>query len=420
MRKLIGVLLSLLIVLNLPTRVLADELDEANKKLKNANQSINENKEKLKEIEEKQNDVEKQLQTLDSKINELSSEISQLTAEIKSANVDIENLAGQIDSKIKEIEGQEKVLEQRLLVMYKKGNIGFINIIFSSNSFADMVEKSVYVEKIISKDKKLITDLENNKRQLEESKNKLEKRKAELEEIKLTNATKLRELNSQSEEKNKLMDKLEEDKETYQKLIEQEEKDSEVLKEKIKNLEFKKAEAEAKAKAEAEAKAKAEAEAKAKAEEEAKAEADAKAKEEAEAKTEVSDGKLYCVTGTLYPITSYYGNRFHPVLNTYRFHSGIDIGVYTGTPIYALKSGQVVYSGYMSGYGNVIMIHHGDIISVYAHNSSLLVKEGQQVKGGQLIAKSGNSGLSTGPHLHFEIRKPNGETINSLPYYVRN
>jgi len=109
-----------------------------------------------------------------------------------------------------------------------------------------------------------------------------------------------------------------------------------------------------------------------------------------------SIGKLYCVTGKKTYITSPYGWRVHPVLGTKRFHAGIDIGVFSGTSIYALTDGEVIYSGWMSGYGNVVMIEHGSLTSVYGHNSSLVVKVGQKVKGGQLISYSGNTGLSSG------------------------
>lgn len=97
----------------------------------------------------------------------------------------------------------------------------------------------------------------------------------------------------------------------------------------------------------------------------------------------------------------------------------MDIGVYSGTPIYALMDGVVIYSGTMSGYGKVVIINHGSLTSLYAHNSSITAKEGQVVKGGQLISYSGNTGLSSGPHLHFEIRKSSGDTIDPMPYYVR-
>lgn len=131
-----------------------------------------------------------------------------------------------------------------------------------------------------------------------------------------------------------------------------------------------------------------------------------------------SEGKLFCITGTPYPITSSFGMRFHPVLNYSRLHAGIDIGVQIGTPIYALKDGVVIAARAMSGYGNVVMIDHGDITSVYAHNSSLAVSVGQTVNGGQLISYSGNSGISSGPHLHFEIRNLNGQPIQPDEYYV--
>jgi len=105
------------------------------------------------------------------------------------------------------------------------------------------------------------------------------------------------------------------------------------------------------------------------------------------------------------------------VLGYKRFHYGIDIATPMGTPIYSLRDGIVIYSGVMSGYGNVVMVNHGDITSLYAHNSSNVVKEGQVVKSGQLITYSGNSGLSSGPHLHFEIRTKSGETIDPISYY---
>jgi murein DD-endopeptidase MepM/ murein hydrolase activator NlpD len=104
-----------------------------------------------------------------------------------------------------------------------------------------------------------------------------------------------------------------------------------------------------------------------------------------------------------------------------KFHKGIDIAAPSGTPVYSLKSGTVMYTGYdANGYGNYIMVDHGDIISLYAHNSSIAVSVGQQVNGGRLLCYSGNTGGSTGPHLHFEVRLAgSGETINPASYYIR-
>lgn len=114
-----------------------------------------------------------------------------------------------------------------------------------------------------------------------------------------------------------------------------------------------------------------------------------------------------CLQGRL---TSDYGMRIHPIYKTRKMHTGIDLGGNpTGTPVLASADGIVITAGWLSGYGYTIIIDHGNQIStLYAHNSKLTVKVGQEVKRGQQIAKVGSTGNSTGPHIHFEVRV-NGE-----------
>lgn len=118
-------------------------------------------------------------------------------------------------------------------------------------------------------------------------------------------------------------------------------------------------------------------------------------------------------------ISSYFGNRLHPILKVYRFHSGIDIGAPQGTYIHAAASGKVIWSGWRNGGGgNTIIIDHGGgITTLYLHimSGGLLVKEGQVVAAGDVIAKVGSTGLSTGPHLHFTVKK-NGTSVDPLKY----
>lgn len=114
-------------------------------------------------------------------------------------------------------------------------------------------------------------------------------------------------------------------------------------------------------------------------------------------------------------INSWYGWRRHPILKRRHLHEGLDIKA-KYTRIRAAKSGKVVYSGWMGAYGKVIIIAHpGKFKSLYAHNSRLFVRVGQHVRQGQWIARSGNTGVSTGPHLHFEIWKNNSHT-NPIKY----
>ena len=105
-------------------------------------------------------------------------------------------------------------------------------------------------------------------------------------------------------------------------------------------------------------------------------------------------------------ITSRFDYRVNPVTGRYVFHTGMDLGAASGSDIMAMKAGKVISSRYNGGYGNVVIVEHADgIRTLYAHCSKLLVKAGEKVRKGQVIARVGSTGNSTGPHLHIEFRK---------------
>ncbi len=121
-------------------------------------------------------------------------------------------------------------------------------------------------------------------------------------------------------------------------------------------------------------------------------------------------------------IGSYFGMRLHPILHIYRKHDGIDLTAPTGTPVYAAGNGKVIrvdHNRSRRGYGNLVIIDHGfdGLETRYAHLNSINVKRGDTVVRGQQIGTVGNTGLSTGPHLHYEIRK-NGVAMNPLYYII--
>ena len=103
-------------------------------------------------------------------------------------------------------------------------------------------------------------------------------------------------------------------------------------------------------------------------------------------------------------ITSKFGNRTHPVLKSVKFHRGVDIAVSVGTPVYSGIKGRVTFAGRKGNYGNLVEIEGNDRIKVrYAHLNSIDVVTGQKVSDGEKVAETGNTGMSTGPHLHYEI-----------------
>ena len=120
-------------------------------------------------------------------------------------------------------------------------------------------------------------------------------------------------------------------------------------------------------------------------------------------------------------VTSVFGMRIHPIKKTEKFHNGIDIAAagVNGKPVVAFAAGKVTYSGFIGGYGQTVIISHSNgQESLYGHLSSLAVKTGQKVKSGVKVGAVGSTGLSTGPHLHFTVKK-NGKAINPMSFFKK-
>lgn len=149
--------------------------------------------------------------------------------------------------------------------------------------------------------------------------------------------------------------------------------------------------------------------------------AKARATEEAQTKTNSRTSVILRGTGAMaYPsdaaTSSPFGWRMHPVLGYRRFHAGLDFAASYGSTIRAADSGRVIFAGWYGGYGRAVIIDHGNgITTLYGHSSELYVTDGQAVERGQAIAAVGSTGLSTGPHLHFEVRR-NGTPVDPANY----
>ncbi|MDF2880657.1 MAG: peptidase [Clostridiaceae bacterium] len=388
-----AICITLMIIFSSAFTANADEINNQQNKLNDVNNSINSKKQKVDTINKTSADTQKQLSDIDVQVNEVSKKLVSLNSKVNDLNTEINNSQKLIQQHEDSLRKEDELFKSRIRAMYKSGSIAYVDIILESKSFSDILSRIEMITRIINYDTNLMNSIKTNKKFVENKKAQLQSQKNSYVKIKAEVDSEQSTLEAKSNEKKALMASLQSDKQSYEKLIAEEESESQSITAMIKKL---------------------------------KDEA-AKAQQQNNSSpgsgrgtvTPVSSGKFFCVTGTGYPITSGFGWRRHPVLNEMKFHSGIDIGVPMGTPIHALTDGVVEYAGVMSGYGNVVMINHGNIISLYAHNSSLAVSVGQAVKGGQLISYSGNTGLSSGPHLHFEIRDSNGNPIDPNRYYVR-
>jgi murein DD-endopeptidase MepM/ murein hydrolase activator NlpD len=335
-----------------------------------------------REIELRQRQLEeakKEQKTVVQQINVLEADIDKTEAEIQYLNKKLQVLDSQIQVAKKELERAQAAMEercailaQRLKSIYQNGEVSYLEVLLDSASFADFLSRFDLLQKIADQDVVLIKEIEKEQQIINTRKIELETAYLQVESVKQETQQKQAYLKQQTAEKEKALAKIEQDKAAVEKALKQLEQDSKRLERIIRDLQS-----------------------------------------PASDKPAPTGKFLRPISGA---ITSDYGMRLHPILKEKRMHTGIDLRGAKGTPIKAAESGTVIFTGWMGAYGQVVIIDHGGGVStMYAHQSSILVKNGQKVARGETIGKVGSTGWSTGPHLHFEVRK-NGTPVNPHNY----
>ena len=387
--KIIGTLIIISITINVFSMMsFASEKSELNKKIKETKESLNEVNSQKEESQNKVDDLKSQIAEYEKEINSLKDEIEQKQKEIK-------EMQGKLDKLEKERQEKQDLLDQRLITMYENGETTYLDVLLSSADITDFISKYYMVETVTEADKELIEGLEADKKEIEETKNKL-------------NAS-LDEVEKKKEEQESIQTKLNKAKNKEEAKVESLTEESHDLEEDIEAYEKKMKELDAKEKAQEEAlKHKIE-------------EAEKNHGSNSGSSGSSSSGGSVSSKGFIRPVTS---GRITATMyySSGKYHGAVDFGVSTGTPVYAAADGIVVTStwGGSDSYGYYIKIkHYNGLYTLYAHGSSLVAKVGQEVNQGDLIMYSGNTGNSTGPHLHFEVRKSPGgysNRVNPLNY----
>ncbi len=372
--------------------------------------SISEYKEELQQNEDKMDQVQSQLDQTSSEKSTAKDEVEKLDNELNQVNSEYENLVQELDDTNKQLsqaqeeleaatakrETQYDTLKSRIRVMYEEGDIGYMEILLNANSFSDYLNRMEHINRIMDYDNNLLADFQALETLINDKVEEIEECKQELEVLTAEKTTKKAELDNKVQEKLELISKLSSDEATYNQQLADLEEDNEYIKSLIQKAEKEAAAAAAAAKAAA-----------------------------SNAASYSSSNKIYSYGGGkfLWPVPAYvgiindvYSYRLSPISGSGEFHSGLDMRAPYGTDIVAADDGTVIYSGVRNGYGNCVIIDHGDGFStLYGHNSSLCVTVGQSVVRGQVIAKAGSTGYSTGAHLHFEVRI-NGQYVDPNPY----
>lgn len=352
--------------------VKADSVNDLQNKIDQSNKNRQQIKENINDKNKQKQDLLAQIEDFDEEINVLNSQIQDMNGKIAVDDAAISKVQGELDIAAEKASKQYETFKERLRVMYECGSNNYIDILLESKSFSDFLNKYEIVKQIAEYDNNMFDKLEASRKEIEDTKTELEKIKAiKVEKVNALNATKST-LDAKVNEKSRLVSEVNKSIAELEAQYRKEEQAEAALRAQILQLQ--------------------------------------------------NPGMAYAGGTMLWPcpstryITSPYGSRFHPVLKYNRFHSGIDIGAGMGADVIAANGGIVIKAEYSSSYGNYVVIDHGGgITTLYAHGSAILVSKGQSVYAGQSILKVGSTGISTGPHLHFEVLV-NGSAKNPLDY----
>lgn len=347
-----------------------DKLKSTNAQRREVRREINEKNKEMKNLSSK-------IYQLDGQIAGVEARLAQLQNQMKNLNINIKATKSQIESTENEIVENEELLKERIRAMYKTSDMTYFQLLLESKSIPDLVSNAYNVQQIVNADREMLEELENNRKRLEEQKTKLlaekDRMTAVQQQIKSEQAQLEGYRSSQEAAKNEVAKDINLLKRREAEL----QKQSNIIEQRIL----------------------------------------AAMRQSGSNTRPYTGGALMwplAIRGTL---TSGYGRRSDPISGISSFHQGQDIAAPRGTSVLAAAAGTVITSRYQNSYGNVVAIDHGGgIVTVYAHNSALLVSEGSTVAKGQVIAQVGSTGYSTGNHLHFEVRI-NGKTVNPMGYY---
>lgn len=373
-------------VTNESIREKEDQIKKAKEEVSNLKSSLTDVEALKKELERSKNDLTVYVTQLDSELSSIQEKIEEYNTRITEKEAQIVVTTEELNEAIKQQEDQYEAMKKRIRFMYEKGDTFYLEMLFSSAGFADMMNKADYIEALSRYDRNKLEEYVQTREMVELCKEELETEKELLDEAKIAVEAEEANISSLIEEKEAQIRSVSGDISNKEAAIK--EYEEMIAQENAEIAALEKAVAEEKARLEAE-----------------------------NAQARIYNGGMFTWPCPGYKrISDEYGNRIHPILGTQQFHNGVDMAASSGTAILAAYDGDVIAATYSSSMGNYIMIDHGSgLYTIYMHCSALYVSKGQAVTKGQNIAAVGSTGRSTGPHLHFSVRL-NGSYVSPWNY----
>ncbi len=383
MKKNIFILSIICFSISFNTSIYGKSVSELNKEKNEINNKIKDSKESLEKSKEQKTNILKEVEKLDFELDKVQAELDTLEKRLSDTQKSLANSEQELKKATEKREKQYESLKSRMRVMYEYGNQGYLNILLDSKGFTDFFKRIEYVNYITKHDKEIFEKYKKTEELIALKVEQIKVEKANIEVLKNDTQKKKDEVNKKIKEKQQMVANLN--------------KEQASIEQRIKDLQ----------------------------------------KEDAEITSLINKANVKVTgnsTNKVYtsgkggrlanPVPAYadrpyndvYGYRINPISGKRELHSGLDMKATYGTDIVAAESGVVIYAGTRGGYGKTVIIDHGGgMTTLYAHNSKLVVSKGQSVKRGQVIAKAGSTGYSTGVHAHFEVRI-NGKTTDPAPY----
>lgn len=358
-KKIIPIII--LIVFILSSNFVITFASDLEDKKKDNEEQIKKMENEVNEVKEEMSERMKQIQELDSKISSYQSEITKLDSELDDLEDSIEEEQTKLEEAEKKYKEQEETLQKRIVAQYEAGETTYLDVILGGGSLWDMISNWQLVSDVAEMDNQLLEQMEKNKNEIEEAKKTLETTKTKVATLKNNKEATAESLKASQATKEQEVSELSSEEKELQEEIDKLNKENKQIEEEL-------------------------------------------ARMENEYEDEIAD---LGGTGTLQrpvksgPITAtmYYSSGV--------YHGALDYGVPIGTNVYAAAEAVVLAAGWRSGgLGNCVVLQHANgLRTYYGHgNGTFYVKTGDVVQKGQLIMQSGNTGNSSGPHLHFEVR----------------
>ena len=376
----VTMLIMLLLILSFAAPVIAvvtEEIEAKQQELEDIEKRRRDQKNALELRLNREAALKEELKHLEFRIEELRLEQEKLVVEIAAVEKEIEQAEADLAAEEAQLKSQEDLLKLRLRAIQQPGVVSYLEVLFESSSFPDFLTRLHSLSTIANNDLGLIEQIKRERDIIQAWKEELELKKAKLENMRRQVVENEQALESAAGERGVILESLEVEIAANLKAINDLEREAQQLDALIRKLIA-----------------------------------------EAASKFSGLQGALQWPIEPPTWISSNYGWRRDPFSGAQAWHGGVDIAPHNGAAnhILAAAEGQVIFAGWNGGYGNCLMLDHGNgTVTLYAHMSSLLVGVGEVVGRGQRIARAGTTGYSTGVHLHFEVREYNKPPVRSYP-----